>query len=135
MKRSTTVEEVKQRGKDPKDPAIKKAYKVFKDQQELKKQLENDENEWNTYEADNFNDQQKKEFEFYFCGWLQYYDEISRNGGIDHTLYFKWSSYDVVVYISPAPGNSLKPITGPPAAGSTLTSDPKSPSAPPPPYP
>ncbi len=133
MRRSTTVGAIKKRGKDPNDPSIRKAYKVFKDQQELEKQLEVSENEWGTYEAYNFNDQQKNEFEFYFCGWLQYYDEISRNGGIDHTLYFKWSNTDVVVYISPAPGNSLNPITAPPATSST--SDPKAPSAPPPPYP
>jgi hypothetical protein len=131
MKRTTTVDEVKKRGKDPKSPDIQKAYKVYNNDAELRKELVSSKNEWGVYEAYDFKDEQKNELEFYFCGWLQYYDEISRNNGIDHKIHFEWSDHDVVVYIYPAPGSSLNPITAPPAT----TSDPKSPTAPPPPYP
>jgi hypothetical protein len=132
MKRTITVDRLKKRGRKPDEPDVQKAYKVYSNDQELRKQLVDGDNVWDVYPAQNFNDAQKNELEFYLCGWLQYYDEISRSAGIDHQIHFDWSDHDVVVYIYPAPGRTpFSPLTGPPSA----TSDPKSPGAPPPPYP
>lgn len=132
MKRTTTVDELKKRGKDPNDSAVKKAYKVYNNDSELRKELVNVDNIWDVYPNQYYKQEQKNELEFFLCGWLQFYDEISRSGGIDHNIYFDWSDKEVVVYINPAPGRTpLSPKIGPPSA----TSDPKSPTAPPPPYP
>jgi len=132
MKLTTTVDELKKRGRDPNDSAVKKAYRVYNNEAERRKELVNVENTWDVYPAQNFTQEQRNELEFYLCGWLQYYDEISRSAGIDHKIYFEWSDHDVVVYIYPAPGRTpLSPLTGPPST----TSDPKSPTTPPPPYP
>jgi hypothetical protein len=100
---------------------------------ELKKELIKAENTWDVYSAAPYSSQDKRnELEFYLCGWLQYYDEIIRSYGVDHKIHFEWSDTEVVVYIFPAPGRTpLSPLTGPPST----TSDPKSPTAPPPPYP
>jgi len=132
MKRTTTVDELKSRGKDPKDDDVKKAYKVYNNDAERRKELVKAENTWDVYPAPNFKPEQRYELEFYLCGWLQYYDEIIRSNGVDHAIYFEWSSQNVVVYLYPAPGRTpLSPPYGPPSQ----TSDPKSPTPPPPPYP
>jgi hypothetical protein len=96
---------------------------------------------WDTYEAKDFgvtnmgdfSDQQKDAFLYFLSGWLQYYDEITRNKAIKHIIYCQWNPENVKVYICPGPGTSESPIdpTKPPSG----TTDPKSPSAPPPPYP
>jgi len=132
MKRTTTVDDLKSRGKDENDEAVKKAYKVYKNNNELRKELVNDENFWATYPVQYSKPEQRAELEFYLCGWLQYYDEISRSTGVDHKIHFEWGDTGVEVFIFPAPGRTTaSPLTGPPSA----TSDPKSPTAPPPPYP
>jgi hypothetical protein len=132
MKRTTTVDDLKKRNKSKDDPDVKQAYKVYNNSSDLKKDLVNADNTWDVYSAPNYTQDQKDQLEFYLCGWLQYYDQISRSYGIDHSIHFEWSDTQVVVYISPAPGRTpLSPLTGPPST----TSDPKSPTAPPPPYP
>ena len=132
MKRTTTVDELKKRGKDPNGDDVKKAYKVYNNTSELKKELIRPENLWDIYPAYNFTDPQRNELEFYLCGWLQYYDEINRNTGSDHKIHFEWYADKVEVYLYPAPGRTtFSPLTGPPST----TSDPKSPTTPPPPYP
>ncbi len=120
--------------------AVEDSYKVFPDPATLEEYFKKNGAIWDTYSAeqlggkkmDDFSDEQKTAFEFYVCGWLQYYDEITRNGAIHHLLYFKWKFTDVDVYIAPKPDDAKSPITSP--SGSP-TSDPKSPTAPPPPYP
>ena|ERR1051326_8884852 len=132
MKRTTTVDALKKRGKDRDDSDVKKAYKVYDNDNQLRKELVNDENFWATYPVQYSNPQQKNELEFYLCGWLQYYDEITRSTGVDHKIHFEWSENGVQVFIYPGPGRTeASPLTGPPSS----TSDPKSPTAPPPPYP
>src|SRR4051812_35055161 len=129
MKRTTTEDDLKKRGKHSDDPEVKKAYKVYKNDYELRKELVDDENQWADFPAPGFSQGQRNELEFYFCGWLQYYDEIIRSNGIDHKIHFEWNDLKVVVYLYPAPGRTpLSPLTGPPSA----TSDPKSPTPPPP---
>ena len=148
MKRAISNEKVSAKryeAKDTKrfDDQVKKAYKVFPSEGELRMHMEVDENIWDIYSAKDFgikemkdfDDAQRNSFESYVSGWLQYYDEVGRNKGIDHTLHFNYRDVDVVVYISPAPGNSLNPITAPSATATSSTSDPKSPTIPPPPLP
>jgi hypothetical protein len=134
MKRTTTKIILKSRGKDPSDPEINKAYKVYNDDDELKKQLVDPNNQWAVYPNQYYSPEQKNEVEFYLCGWLQYYDEIIRGNSVDHYIHFQWSDKNVEVYTYPAPDRtplSPKKVGTPPST----TSDPKSPTAPPPPYP
>jgi hypothetical protein len=110
---------------------LKKCYKPYKSLKEIEKE----ENLWDTYPVQDFSPAKKESFTFYFCGWLQYYDEIVRNNAIDHTLHFKWDKGkgEVEVYICPRPRKVHEdPETCPPASNS---SDPIPPKAPPPPYP
>jgi hypothetical protein len=96
-------------------------------------ELEEDKYIWDTYPIEvEYNDAEKTSFKFFFCGYLQYYDQITRNGAIDHVLHFKWEKNLVTVYICPRPRRIDEcPETCPPA---TLSSDPVPPKAPPPPY-
>ena len=63
--------------------------------------------EWKTYKLSEgaIKDKaQKISYECYCCGFLSYYDDIVRNGMVNHQIYFKWSGFEkVVVYINPAP--------------------------------
>lgn len=92
--------------------------------------------EWTKYTydelLDNNNPVQRQKFQSYCCGWLRYYDDIVRNGAVDHTIYFDWQGDQVVVYICPPPGSSKKAESCPPGDS---TSDPQPPTAPPPPEP
>jgi|SRR4030095_7598561 hypothetical protein len=115
---------------------VKKAYKVEEDPLEYMKK---NGGEWASYPYNDFldpdiknNEVLKDQFVAYMSGWLQYYDEVSRNNAIDHIAYFHWDTDRVTVYIAPAPGNASSPIV--PPAGRT-SSDPQDPSSPPPPYP
>jgi len=117
--------------------AVSRAYKVY-DKDPLEYMKKNG-GEWANYSYNDFldpdiknNEGLKDQFVAYMSGWLQYYDEISRNGGIDHTAYFHWDTDRVIVYLAPAPGDASSPIL--PPAGRT-SSDPQDPSTPPPPYP
>lgn len=113
------------------DNELNKCYKAYPKLEDIEKE----ENLWDTYDAKNFDAKQKESFKFYFCGYLQYYDEITRNNCIDHTLHFKWDEKkgQVHVYICPRPRKVHEnPETCPPAGHS---SDPIPPKAPPPPYP
>lgn len=114
------------------------AYNVFDDKEQLEKLLEKRRNMWDRYSPaafhvksfKDFTIQQKTSFEFYLCGWLQYYDQVVRNNRIDHTIHFKWTDQEVFIYIYPPPAKKM--ITGLPA---NRTSDPQSPKIPPPPNP
>ena len=116
----------------------KHGYKPFTSLKELEAYFEKHGALWATYSAtefdvtnmDHFNDKQKESFRSYISGWVQYYDEITRNSAISHVLYFKWNSDNVQIYMCPKPNESDHPIKPP-----GTTTDPKSPSAPPPPYP
>jgi hypothetical protein len=59
----------------------------------------------------NFLKCQKLAVEYYYCGFLQYYDYIVRSDMMDHVVYFKWVdkeeenrvSSQLTIYIWPAP--------------------------------
>jgi hypothetical protein len=118
---------------------VKRAYKEVADEDSALAYMKKNGGEWASYLYNDFldpdiknNEVLKDQFVAYMSGWLQYYDEVSRNDAIDHAAYFRWDVDRVVVYIAPAPGNSGSPIA--PPAGRT-SSDPQDPSSPPPPYP
>ena len=110
----------------------------------LDPKIKNKDNRWDTYSTKNFSkdpakrEVQMNEFIYYFCGYLQYYDQVVRGGFIDHSLYLDWDSKPghVVVYIDPMPVRKvLEPEFS--LSGTTTTagsSDPVSPKPPPPPY-
>jgi len=101
------------------------------------------ENRWQSYSTANFSkkkdefEREKDSFIHYFCGYLEYYDQVVRSGFINHSIYFDWDSEKdkVTVYIDP------KPVTKVEQPELTLTatapsggSDPIPPKTPPPPY-
>ncbi len=59
----------------------------------------------------NFLKCQKLAVEYYYCGFLQYYDYRVRSNMMDHTVYFKWVdeekgnkvTSELTIYIWPAP--------------------------------
>jgi hypothetical protein len=69
-------------------------------------------------------------YEWFCCGYLWYYDEVTRNGAIDHAIYFDWDSpKKVSIYLYPSPSRSRdKSLT---AGGGGV--DPQPPPTPPPP--
>ena len=42
-------------------------------------------------------------YETFCCGYLTYYDDVTRNGAVDHGIYFEWEgSEKVSIYIYPS---------------------------------
>ena len=110
----------------------------------LDPKIKNEDHKWDTYSTKNFSNdpdklkEEQNSFKYYFCGYLQYYDQVVRGGFVDHSLYLDWDSESgkVVVYIDPMP---VKKVLEPEfsLSGTTTTvgsSDPVPPKAPPPPY-
>ena len=72
--------------------------------------------------------------EAYCCGFLEYYDSITRYRFSNHHIYFDWKQnakleYSVAVYIDPPPLKNYPPS----ATDTTFVSDPVPPTKPPPP--
>jgi len=101
------------------------------------KSIEKEENVWEVYDGiDNLSKDRKDEIVFFFRGYLQYYDQVTRNNAINHLLHFRFEEKKgrVIVYICPKPARVYnKPETCPPGTAS-FSSDPVPPKAPPPPY-
>ncbi len=113
---------------------LKRCYRRYHD---LEKEIEKPENVWEVYEAEDFDRKQIESFEYFFCGYIQYYDYVNRNGCIDHVLHFNWKKVPgkVVVYICPKPLRAYDPDECPSPSGFSSGSDPTAPKPPPPPYP
>jgi len=100
--------------------------------------MKRDVNEWGRYPLSQLKGIPKAQFESYCCGWLQYYDEITRNRATDHIIWFDWEDTKVWkdqaggcrVYIYPSPRR--KGAKG--SSTASFSSDPTNPTAPPPPY-
>lgn len=100
--------------------------------------MKQDVNEWGRYPLSQLKGIPREQFQSYCCGWLQYYDEITRNRATDHIIWFDWKDTKVWkdqkggcrVYIYPAPRR--KGAKG--SSTASFSSDPTNPTAPPPPY-
>jgi hypothetical protein len=116
---------------------LHQCYAVFSSEH-IKNNIEKEENVWEVYEGiENLNQKRKDEIDFFFRGYLAYYDEITRNNSINHLLHFKWDEIRgrAIVFICPKPARVFSnPETCPPATAG-FSSDPVPPKAPPPPYP
>lgn len=91
----------------------------FKDlEKQLKAASEPPLGEWVTYQLPrDFDLEERERYEQFVCGYLSYYDDITRGAQIDHTIYFKWEpdgnpprKNRVTIYISPEPTT----LPGPP---------------------
>jgi hypothetical protein len=59
---------------------------------------------WVTYKLNDAVDfHQKQRYEWFCAGFLLYYDDILRNGAVDHIMTFEWTEKAVTIFISPAP--------------------------------
>ena len=45
----------------------------------------------------------REDYEMFCCGYLTYYDDVTRNGAVDHGIYFAWEgSEKLSIYIYPS---------------------------------
>jgi hypothetical protein len=87
-------------------------YNVYPDQKRFETALLKNDNIWVIYkfsplEYGNVH-ANRKSYESFVCGFLQYYDREVRNGMIDHTIYFHWGKWGsdpncVVIFIDDPP--------------------------------
>lgn len=108
----------------------------FKTLQDIKDLLQKPENRWGNYMGVVTTDKKRQkdertQFECYFCGWLEYYDEIVRNRCADHTIWFDWEGTNCTVYLYPRPRRRKDAKSSLPEAS---LGDPTNPKVPPPPY-
>jgi hypothetical protein len=145
----------------------KLSFQEFPDQQTLDNALKKEFGVWATYKfpakfpSEAHYKRFQDRYEIFCGGYLFFYDEMVRNGAVDHTVRFRWAEqpkngiYWVEMYLSPKPlakithdlklktavvpkpseGNkkaSLNQVAAPPAVVEAV--DPPKPPPPPPPY-
>ena len=85
--------------------------------------------EWVIYDLSprDFDLEERERYEQFVCGYLLFYDDITRGAHINHTVYFKWEpdgnpprKNKVTIYISPAPTTLLGPAKYPKVAENPL---------------
>ena len=101
---------------------------------------------WATYKLTYDLDlEEQQNYEWFACGWLQFYDLINRSASIEHKIEFSWNrkpngdSNEVTVLLFPGPAQPMKifknvdPIKEQDLVSYGFTKDPPSPTPPPPP--